>query len=37
MVPWEIIDTFGPTEHGAEGFTVIIPEMAKVVLGALQL
>lgn len=22
---WEIIETFGPTQHGAEGFTVLIP------------
>merc|ERR1711939_860008 len=29
---WEIIERFGPTEHGAEGFTVLIPEMDKVVL-----
>jgi len=30
--PWEVIERFGPTEHGAEGFTVIIPEMDKVVV-----
>jgi len=31
-VPWEILDRWGPTEHGSKGFTVMIPEMDKVVI-----
>ncbi|GAA5875166.1 hypothetical protein JCM16303_005031 [Sporobolomyces ruberrimus] len=30
--PWTLIQQFGPTASGAEGFNVIIPEMDKVVI-----
>ncbi|KAK9893363.1 hypothetical protein P389DRAFT_20272 [Cystobasidium minutum MCA 4210] len=30
--PWTVLDTWGPTEHGSEGFTAYIPEMDKVTL-----
>lgn len=32
LPPWEVLETFGPTPSGAEGFTVMIREMDKVVL-----
>ncbi|KAK9893364.1 hypothetical protein P389DRAFT_175350 [Cystobasidium minutum MCA 4210] len=28
--PWTVLDTWGPTPHGAEGWTAFIPEMNKV-------
>ncbi|BGP20066.1 hypothetical protein JCM10213_003550 [Rhodosporidiobolus nylandii] len=30
--PWTLIQTFGPTASGTQGFTVVIPEMDKVVI-----
>jgi hypothetical protein len=30
LAPWTILERFGPTPSGAEGFTVTIPEMDKV-------
>jgi hypothetical protein len=32
FVPWEVIETFGPTPSGAEGYVVMIREMDKVVI-----
>ncbi|GJN94292.1 hypothetical protein Rhopal_007366-T1 [Rhodotorula paludigena] len=31
-LPWTFVRYWGPTEHGGEGFTVVIPEMDKVVM-----
>ena len=30
LAAWDIIESFGPTPSGAQGFTVQIPEMDKV-------
>ncbi|KAL8290625.1 hypothetical protein RQP46_002883 [Phenoliferia psychrophenolica] len=30
--PWQVINTFGPTPSGCEGFTVIVPEMNKALI-----
>lgn len=30
LAPWDIIESFGPTPSGAQGYTVQIPEMDKV-------
>ncbi|CAD6579276.1 MAG: hypothetical protein CYPHOPRED_000844 [Cyphobasidiales sp. Tagirdzhanova-0007] len=31
LVPWTVLERWGPTASGAEGFSVVVPEMAKVV------
>lgn len=28
--PWVVVNTFGPTASGAQGYTAIVPEMNKV-------
>lgn len=33
LAAWDIIESFGPTPSGAQGFTVQIPEMDKVGAG----
>lgn len=34
LAAWDIIESFGPTPSGAQGFTVQIPEMDKVRIRA---
>jgi len=30
--PWVVVNTFGPTQSGAQGFTAIVPEMNKALI-----